>query len=199
MFRVAGLSPRITGGYLWICIADREQGIFQSLIKVHPELIDEQTALHAAFETIISGRSPEQRGNGLKFVKHNLSTLPGTGIACKSGAAGVFYGAQGERCTDPFKSEVRDRQRHAGAHDMEPPMKIEVKKFGDILTSRPAGREAGLTLKAYFKPAPGDCSNLILRECWPSVRRGSTEVLMILRTAYGKSRSLSSQRQCICH
>lgn len=32
-------------------------------------------------------------------------------------------------------------------------MKIEVKKFGEILSSRPAGREACLVAKAYLKPA----------------------------------------------
>lgn len=32
-------------------------------------------------------------------------------------------------------------------------MKIEIKKFGNLLVSRPAGREAFLVIKAYFKPA----------------------------------------------
>ncbi len=31
-------------------------------------------------------------------------------------------------------------------------MKIELKKFGNILMSRPAGREAFLVMRAYFKP-----------------------------------------------
>lgn len=31
-------------------------------------------------------------------------------------------------------------------------MKIELQKFGTILTSRPAGREAALVVQAYFKP-----------------------------------------------
>lgn len=31
-------------------------------------------------------------------------------------------------------------------------MKIEIKKFGEILTSRPAGREAFLVMKSYLKP-----------------------------------------------
>lgn len=32
-------------------------------------------------------------------------------------------------------------------------MKIEIKKFGDLLVSRPAGREACLVIKSYFKPS----------------------------------------------
>ncbi len=91
-------TTEATGRQLWICIADRGQGIYQSLVKVHPELANEQAALKAAFETIISGRSPEQRGNGLKFVEKNISTTPGGGIACISGTGHVFYGEQGTRC-----------------------------------------------------------------------------------------------------
>ncbi len=90
-------ESQVTGHYLWICIADRGQGIFQSLVKVHPNLADDQAALTAAFETIISGRAPEQRGNGLKFVRNNLSATPGGGLACMSGTGRVTYGEQGEK------------------------------------------------------------------------------------------------------
>lgn len=31
-------------------------------------------------------------------------------------------------------------------------MKVEIKKFGDILTSRPAGKEAYLSARAYILP-----------------------------------------------
>ena len=31
-------------------------------------------------------------------------------------------------------------------------MRVDVKKFGEILNSRPAGRDAGLSMKAYFRP-----------------------------------------------
>lgn len=32
-------------------------------------------------------------------------------------------------------------------------MKIDLAKFGDLLISRPAGREAALVVQAYFKPS----------------------------------------------
>lgn len=32
-------------------------------------------------------------------------------------------------------------------------MKIEIRKFGELLVSRPAGREAFLVMKSYLKPA----------------------------------------------
>jgi|SRR3989338_1914749 len=52
-----------------VVLADRGQGILQTLKRVRPSLIDDQEALKVAFTEIISGRAPEERGNGLKFVK----------------------------------------------------------------------------------------------------------------------------------
>jgi hypothetical protein len=91
-------ESQITGRRFWICIADRGQGIFRSLVKVLPDLADEHAAVKAAFETNISGRAPEQRGNGLKFVRETVSTSPNCGLACVSGTGRVFYGEQGEKC-----------------------------------------------------------------------------------------------------
>lgn len=51
-----------------IIIADRGQGIRKSLSRVVPGLKDDLSAVRTAFERVISGRSPEHRGNGLKFV-----------------------------------------------------------------------------------------------------------------------------------
>lgn len=52
-----------------IVLADRGQGILTTLKKVKPELTNHQDALRTAFTEMISGRAPEYRGNGLKFVK----------------------------------------------------------------------------------------------------------------------------------
>ena len=52
-----------------IVLADRGQGILSTLKKVKPELTNHQDALRTAFTEMISGRAPEYRGNGLKFVK----------------------------------------------------------------------------------------------------------------------------------
>lgn len=35
-------------------------------------------------------------------------------------------------------------------------MRVEIKKFGDILTSRPAGKEAFLSARAYILPKESD-------------------------------------------
>ncbi len=67
-------------------------------------------------------------------------------------------------------------------------MKIKVKKFGEILISRPSGREAGLAIKAYFKPKPGDHIELDFSGVLAMGPSWLDEVLTILRTEYGKER-----------
>lgn len=52
-----------------IALADRGQGILKTLRRVKTDLTDDQTALKVAFTENISGRAPESRGNGLKFVR----------------------------------------------------------------------------------------------------------------------------------
>lgn len=52
-----------------IVLADRGQGILATLKRVRPELNNSGEALKVAFTETISGRMPEARGNGLKFVR----------------------------------------------------------------------------------------------------------------------------------
>lgn len=87
-----------TAGRLWICIADRGQGVFRSLNRVDPSIPDEQAALITAFEKTISGRFPENRGNGLKFVRNIIVAGEKRGLACRSGAGLVDYGPFGRDC-----------------------------------------------------------------------------------------------------
>jgi DNA-binding transcriptional MerR regulator len=53
-----------------IVLADRGQGILKTLKRVRPKLDSDEEALRVAFSEIVSGRAPEARGNGLKFVKN---------------------------------------------------------------------------------------------------------------------------------
>ncbi len=53
----------------FVVVADRGQGVLATLKRVRPELSTENEAIKVAFTEIISGRAPEQRGNGLKFVE----------------------------------------------------------------------------------------------------------------------------------
>lgn len=52
-----------------IILADRGRGVFATIKPIKPEIINDSDAIKVAFTEIISGRYPEQRGNGLKFVK----------------------------------------------------------------------------------------------------------------------------------
>ncbi|MFH0859364.1 MAG: helix-turn-helix domain-containing protein [Patescibacteria group bacterium] len=59
-----------------IVLADRGVGILETLKRVKPELKNHKEALEVAFTEIISGRKPEFRGNGLKYVKKVISENP---------------------------------------------------------------------------------------------------------------------------
>ena len=59
-----------------IVLADRGLGILATLKRVKPELNTDEEALRVAFTEILSGRSPESRGNGLKFVRKIVSENP---------------------------------------------------------------------------------------------------------------------------
>lgn len=52
-----------------IVLSDRGQGVYATLKRVKPDIKDDADAVRVAFTEIISGREPESRGNGLKFVK----------------------------------------------------------------------------------------------------------------------------------
>lgn len=54
----------------FIVIADRGQGVLATLRKIMPSLRSEEEAIYTAFTEIISGRAPEKRGNGLKFIEN---------------------------------------------------------------------------------------------------------------------------------
>ncbi|MDP2917874.1 MAG: hypothetical protein Q8N68_00055, partial [bacterium] len=52
-----------------IVLADRGQGILATIKQVKPETSNALEALRIAFTEKISGRAPEKRGNGLKFIR----------------------------------------------------------------------------------------------------------------------------------
>src|SRR3989338_5063337 len=61
---------------LWVLIADRGQGIYRSISRVVLDIPDEGSAVKMVFEKQISGRAPEKRGNGLKYVKSIITDDP---------------------------------------------------------------------------------------------------------------------------
>ena len=72
-------NPRQKGVYCnynfhekYVVLADYGRGIKESLLQVEPNIKNDLEALEIAFTKRISGRSPEQRGNGLKFVSETI-------------------------------------------------------------------------------------------------------------------------------
>lgn len=59
-----------------IVLADRGLGVLRTLQRVRPQLASHEEALKVAFTEVISSRSPEARGNGLKFVKKVIAENP---------------------------------------------------------------------------------------------------------------------------
>ena len=58
-----------------IVLADRGRGVQETLKQVKPEIKNDQEALTIAFTEIISGRAPENRGNGLKSVREVIKNI----------------------------------------------------------------------------------------------------------------------------
>lgn len=78
-----GQWPDISGilfGYdlkkRFVILADRGVGILGTLSRVRPELKTHTDALRVAFTEVVSGREPERRGNGLKFVREVITENP---------------------------------------------------------------------------------------------------------------------------
>lgn len=59
-----------------IVLADRGLGILATLSRVRPDLKNHSEAVRMAFTEIVSGRAPEERGNGLKFVRQVVAENP---------------------------------------------------------------------------------------------------------------------------
>lgn len=57
---------------LWkriVVLADRGRGVRMTLLEIRPNIKDDKEAVLVAFTQVLSGRAPEHRGNGLKYVK----------------------------------------------------------------------------------------------------------------------------------
>ena len=72
-----------------VVLADRGIGVLASLKRVRPNLSTDESALAVAFTEIVSGRAPEERGNGLKFVKKVITENP-MGLVFQSGDTEVI-------------------------------------------------------------------------------------------------------------
>jgi excisionase family DNA binding protein len=87
-----------------VVLADRGVGILETLSRVKRDLNTHEDALKVAFTEIITGRAPEHRGNGLKYVRRVITQFP-IGLTFQTGDAKLNL-KQGD--TD-IKTEVADQ------------------------------------------------------------------------------------------
>lgn len=90
-----------------IVLADRGLGILATLKRVKPDLKTDSRALEVAFTEIISGRAPENRGNGLKFVRKIVSENP-IGLVFQTGNAELLLAKESDELNirsspEPFR------------------------------------------------------------------------------------------------
>lgn len=90
-----------------VVLADRGLGVLGTLSRVRPELKNHVDALRVAFTEIISGRDPEKRGNGLKFVREVIAGNP-MSLFFRSGDAELRL-HEGESGLSITRSQVNTR------------------------------------------------------------------------------------------
>ncbi len=83
-------------------IADRGQGVRSSLKRIRPGINDSE-ALRIAFTEHVTGRAPEKRGNGLKFVMNALREFPKANLTFQSGDATLSFQGQVNTTDTAFK------------------------------------------------------------------------------------------------
>lgn len=104
-------------------IADRGQGILNSLRRVKPGLKNHHAALLLAFTEQITGRAPEHRGNGLKFIIRSLNKLSATSFVFQTGNAILEF-------TPPIDIKaLKDYIRNAEQDDIAVFVKIVFRKI----------------------------------------------------------------------
>ncbi len=88
-----------------IILGDRGLGILKTLSRVRPSLNNHHDALQVAFTETISGRAPESRGNGLKFVRKVIEKNP-MNLFFQSGDAELRIEGNNNQNLDIKKSKV---------------------------------------------------------------------------------------------
>lgn len=116
------LEVAITSSACTIQVADRGQGVLSSLRRVRPGLKNHHEALLLAFTEQITGRAPEHRGNGLKFIIRSLNKLSATSFLFQTGNAVLEF-------TPPIDTKaLKDYIRNAEQGDIAVFVKIVFRK-----------------------------------------------------------------------
>jgi hypothetical protein len=98
----------------WCVITDRGQGLLGSLARVAPEIRTSQEALDIAFTKRITGRAPEKRGNGLKFVREIINEQEGRALFFQTNGAIHTFGSLGQNIYPLLGRPTRAAEGPAG-------------------------------------------------------------------------------------
>lgn len=79
-----------------VVLADRGQGVLQTLRRVKPALATHEEAVRVAFTEIISARAPQARGNGLKYVRRVVAEQAMTLVFISGSAQLTISGGKDE-------------------------------------------------------------------------------------------------------
>jgi excisionase family DNA binding protein len=90
-----------------IALADRGRGVLSTLRATKPDLGDDASALRVAFTEVVTGRAPEHRGNGLKYVRKAVTRFK-LRLLFQSGDSEVEL-KDGNDAIDPAQSANRVR------------------------------------------------------------------------------------------
>lgn len=90
-----------------VVLADRGRGVFATLHVVKPSLKNDADALRVAFTEYLSGRRPERRGNGLKFVR-SIIAKGRMNLRFQSGSAQLtIHGGSDNVTIEPVNVAIR--------------------------------------------------------------------------------------------
>lgn len=87
-----GLSWSFENNILTLGVADRGRGIIASLGPVLAPQLSPQNILKISFEQVVTGRKPENRGNGLKYVRRHIESSKLNSLVCFSGNVSYTMG-----------------------------------------------------------------------------------------------------------
>ena len=85
-----GWETDVAASLFWV--VDRGVGILETLRRADPALDTPQRAVEAAFARALSGRTPERRGNGLKFVRAVVNGHESRALLCRSQGGVARFG-----------------------------------------------------------------------------------------------------------
>lgn len=104
---------QVREGYRWFYGQGSGSGLRETLSRAIPGLKSSREALDVAFFQIVSGRAPEHRGNGLKFVRRTVNASDSRGLFFQSENDEIVLGGLGREVSDIVRAVGNPTPRKA--------------------------------------------------------------------------------------